>query len=198
MAFGQHLGTNQEIQPSVGKILQDGQQTLSARSSIPVQSIICGDQKIIDYLCYDPETDRYLVLNAYIWMDCASRFINGAWIELGHYNSFTVGYSLREALRWGIPDQIFTDWGKAEGSKHIQHILSSINEITQPGTWSDFSNNYCIEHKKAQPLKPWKKPVESIMNQIDLLLEKQFLPGYRKRQVDAWENKQIQQKLQID
>ena len=166
--------------------------------AVPVQSIICGDQKIFDYEIYDPETDSIIIPNGYLWMDCASRFINGAWIELGHYNSFTVGYSLREALRYGVPEEIFTDWGKPEGSNHISHIRKSIQELCYTGDYSDFTDKYYLSHKKAQPMKPWQKPIENIMNQIDLILKEHFPPGYRKRQADAWTNKEVQKKLKSE
>ena len=166
--------------------------------AVPVQSVICGDQKIFDYLVYEPETDRIMVLNAYLWMDCASRFVNGAWVELGHYNSYTVGYSLREALRYGIPEEIFTDWGMPEGSNHIAHIRRSIQELSYTGNYSDFADKYYLDHRKAQPCKPWQKPIENIMNQIDILMKRHFAPGYRKRAGDTWENKEIQKKLKSE
>lgn len=164
-------------------------------SAVPVQSIICGDQKIFDYEVYDPATGTIIIPNAYLWMDCSSRFINGVWIELGHYNSFTVGHSLREALRYGVPDEIFTDWGKPEGSDHIVHIRETAGRIAYTGDYNAFSDKYYLSHKKAQAEKPWQKPIENIMNQVDIILKGHFPPGYRKRQADAWENKVMQRRL---
>jgi hypothetical protein len=65
-------------------------------TAVPVQSVLCGDQKIFDYVVKDDVTGELIIANGYLWMDCASRNINGAWVELGHYNSFTVGNALRE------------------------------------------------------------------------------------------------------
>lgn len=166
--------------------------------AVPVQSIICGDQKIFDYEIYDPESDQIIITNGYIWMDCASRAINGIWIELGPYNSFTVGHSLREALRFGIPEDIFTDWGKPEGSAHITHIRNSIQNLCNTGDYSAFQNKYYLNHKKARVQTPWQKPIENIMNQMDLLLKEHFPPGYRKRSTEAWANNEIQKKLRSD
>jgi len=163
--------------------------------SVPAQSVICGDQKIFDYEVYDPETDTIITPNGYFWMDCASRMINGVWIELGPYNSFTVGHSLREALRYGIPDEIFTDWGKPEGANHITHIRESIRQFCYTGDYNTFADKYYIDHKRAQPQKPWQKPIENIMNQIDLIMKEHFPPGYRKRNHDAWKNNEIQKTL---
>ena len=98
-----------------------------------MQSVLCGDQKIFDYTIYDPQVDEVINPNGYLWMDCSSRMINGVWLEFGHYNSYTVGHSLRGALDWGNPDEIYTDWGKPEGSKHISSILAALNGHSTAG-----------------------------------------------------------------
>lgn len=166
-------------------------------TAIPVQSVTCGDQKIIDRYIYDPVIDDVIVPNAYLWMDCASRAITGCWIELGHYNSFTVGCSLREELRWGINDEIYTDWGKPEGSKHIQHILQSLNGHSLTADFSSMEEKYdtCdddIFHHKAPAGKPWVKPIENIMNIVETRLDAKDMRGYRKKLADPWENKEAQ------
>jgi hypothetical protein len=166
-------------------------------TAVPVQSVLCGDQKIFDYMVYDPEIDEIIIPNGYLWMDCSSRMINGAWVELGHYNSYTVGNSLREALRFGIPDEIFTDWGKPEGSKHISNILKGLNGHSTTGDFMAMAEKYAalddnVRHRKAEPGKPWQKPIENIMNLIEGRLVAKNLPGYRKRMADAWVNKETQ------
>lgn len=169
-------------------------------TAVPVQSVICGDQKIFDYVTYDPETDALIKPEGYFWMDCSSRMITGAWIELSHYNQYTVGNSLREALRWGMPDEIFTDWGKPEGSRHITHIRAGLSGYSNTDDYLAMRDKYGdisddVGHKKAQPGKPWAKPIENIMNIFDTRLKAKNLPGYRKRNADAWENKEVQELL---
>lgn len=171
-------------------------------TAIPVQSVLCGDQKIFDYVTWNPETDEPVLPEGYFWMDCASRMITGFSPELGHYNQFTVGNSLREALRYGIPDEIYTDWGKPEGAKHITHIRQGLSGLSATGDFIAMSDKYgdvtddTVEHRKAQPGKPWMKPIENIMNLIEMRLRAKNLPGYRKREKeDAWMNKETQDLL---
>ena len=171
-------------------------------TAVPVQSVICGDQKIFDYVTYDPETDSIIKPEGYFWMDCSSRMINGAWIELSHYNQYTVGNSLREALRWGNPDEIFTDWGKPEGAKHITHIRAGLSGYSSADDFLAMQEKFGdipldeVAHRKAQAGKPWAKPIENIMNIFDIRLRAKNLPGYRKRDAsDPWRNKEQQELL---
>ena len=173
-------------------------------TAVPVQSVLCGDQKIFDYEVYDRELARVIIPNGYFWMDCSSRTITGVWIEMGHYNSYTVGNALREAMRYGIPDEIFTDWGKPEGAKHISNILSSLSGHAQTGDFLAMAERFAdlscddVEHRKAQPGKPWMKPIENIMNILDTMMDARFIGGFRKRNNDAWVNKQVQAMLKRD
>lgn len=173
-------------------------------TAVPVQSVLCGDQKIFDYEVYDPALGRILIPNGYFWMDCSSRMVNGVWLEMGHYNSHTVGNALREALSFGIPDEIFTDWGKPEGSKHISGILERLSGHAQTGDFSNMGERFNdmtaddVEHRKAQPGKPWMKPIENIMNILDTMMDARFVGGFRKRNNDAWVNKVVQGQLKRD
>ena len=169
---------------------------------VPVQSVICGDQKIFDYITWDPETETTIKPEGYFWMDCSSRMINGAWIELSHYNQYTVGNSLREALCWGNPDEIYTDWGKPEGSKHITHIRHGLSGYSSTDDFLAMQDKFGdipldeVAHRKAQAGKPWAKPIENIMNIFDTRLKAKNLPGYRKRDPnDPWKNKEQQELL---
>ncbi|WP_457571285.1 DNA-binding protein [Desulfovulcanus sp.] len=181
----------------IGFELQHVPKIIRSWLSVPVQTVICGDQKIFDYKCFDPATNEFIITNGYLWMDCSSRFINGFWIELGPYNSNTVGYSLREAVSYGLPEEVFTDWGKPEGSKHVAHILRGLGNFgCMTGDFAEMYSKYGnLDHRKAQPGKPWLKPIENIMNLVDRLLKDRFTPGYRKRDNDAWKNKEIQKRL---
>ena len=197
--------------------------------SLPVMTVLCGDQHIFDYKVFDMETGETMTPECYIWMDCTSRYWAGVWPEMGHYNSFTVGHSLREALRWGLPDEIFTDWGKPEGSKHIAQMLSGLSGYSVCGGAGDWKLKYWeigevesgkseggngnadgrgsgiigdrmvgssttlrgeISHRKAQAGVPWNKPIENQMNILERELANRFTPGYRKRDADAWINKE--------
>lgn len=173
-------------------------------TAVPVQSVLCGDQKIFDYEVHDAALGQIILPNGYFWMDCSSRMITGVWLELGHYNSYTVGNALREALRYGIPDEIFTDWGRPEGAKHISNILSSLSGHTQTGDFQSMAERFGdmpyedVEHRRARPGVPWQKPIENIMNILDTMMDARFIGGYRKRNNDAWVNKQIQASLKRD
>ncbi len=173
-------------------------------TAVLVQSVLCGDQKIFDYEVYDPALSRIIIPNGYFWMDCSSRMVSGVWLEMGHYNSHTVGNALREALRFGIPDEIFTDWGKPEGSKHIAGILKRLSGHVQTGDYAAMAERFGdmtsddMEHRKAQPGKPWMKPIENIMNILDTMMEARFVGGFRKRNNDAWVNKITQHMLKRD
>lgn len=188
--------------------------------SLPVMTVLCGDQHIFDYKVFDMETGEAMTPECYIWMDCTSRYWAGVWPEMSHYNSFTVGHSLREALRWGIPDEIFTDWGKPEGSKHVAQILSGLSgyavcggaldwklkygEISEAGNGdgrgsgiigdrmvgSSTTQHGDVAHRRAQAGVPWNKPIENQMNILERELANRFTPGYRKRDADAWINKE--------
>ena len=173
-------------------------------TAVPVQSVLCGDQKIFDYEVYDSALGQVIIPNGYFWMDCSSRMVTGVWLEMGHYNSYTVGNALREALRYGNPDEIFTDWGKPEGAKHVGNILSSLSGHTQTGDFQLMAERFAdmtsddVEHRKAQPGKPWMKPIENIMNILDTMMDARFIGGFRKRNNDAWVNKQVQAMLKRD
>ncbi|NLW34882.1 MAG: transposase, partial [Syntrophorhabdus aromaticivorans] len=174
-------------------------------TAIPVQSVLCGDQKIFDYEVYDPVLERIIVPNGYLWMDCASRMITGCWVELGHYNSNTVCASAREAFRYGYPDEFFTDNGKPELSRQFTHMRHALSGVSVAGDYMAMAEKYgdmydCleVEHRKAPVKKPWTKPIENVMNIFDRLLAEEFLGGYRKRNNDAWVNEVNRQRLMRD
>ena len=161
----------------------------------PVYTVLCGDQKVSDYLVYDPQQDQTYVMNFYLWMDCTSRAYTGLWPSFGPYNKYTCGYSLREACRILTPQKIFTDWGKPEHSKYVDSLVKNLQDANMSvGSWKDFMEEYGglddVERKNAQAGKPWIKPIENHMNIIERELKDRFIAGYRKRENDAWINKQ--------
>jgi hypothetical protein len=160
---------------------------------VPVQTVLCGDQHIFDYVVYDPAIDEVFTPECYLWMDCTSRHWPGLWPEMGHYNKFTVGYALREACRYGLPDEVYTDWGKPEISGYTAQVVSRLSGMVKTGSWADFQMRYGVKATQAQAGKPWQKPIENQMNIFEKMLADCHLAGYRKRDTDAWINKTRQQ-----
>lgn len=165
---------------------------------VPAYAVVCGDQNVLDYLVIDESTGEVLTMNLYLWMDCTSRAWTGMWPAFGNYNSYTVGASLREALRLGLPDSIFTDWGKPEISKNGKAIRDRLAIHCGVGGWDDFGRQYgsigdeLIEHRKAPAGVPWAKPIENQMNILKRALLDRDVPGFRQRLHGEWENDQRQ------
>ncbi|MCP4112535.1 MAG: hypothetical protein GY749_44585 [Desulfobacteraceae bacterium] len=163
-------------------------------------TVLCGDQKVSDYLVFEPETNQVYSMNYYLFIDCTSRYWAGMWPSFGPYNQYTYGGALREACRIGIPDQIYTDWGKPEESRYADDIrrrLETANIAT--GSWNGYREQFSsydeVEKIKPKPGYPWPKPIENHMNLFERGLKDRFIGGYRKRDGDAWVNKQRQLKL---
>ncbi|MGD9504538.1 MAG: hypothetical protein AB7W37_06485, partial [Syntrophobacteraceae bacterium] len=120
---------------------------LRAWLKVPVMTVLCGDQHIFDYQVFDPamgENGGVMTPECYVWMDCTSRFWAGVWPEFGHYNSFTLGASLREGCRFGLPDEIFTDWGKPENSKYVAQLVEGLSGYSTCGGVGDYRGKYSI------------------------------------------------------
>lgn len=168
---------------------------------VPAYSVLCGDQNVLDYLVVDEISGEILTMNLYLWMDCTSRAWVGMWPAFGPYNSHTVGYSLREALRLGIPDSIFTDWGKPEISKQGKLMRDRLALHCGVGDWDDFGRQYgvigdeLIAHRKAPAGVPWAKPIENQMNVLKRDLLDLEVPGFQQRLAGEWENDQRQAEL---
>lgn len=220
---------------------------------VPVMTVLCGDQHIFDYQVFDPATGDVFTPECYVWMDCTSRMWPGVWPEFGHYNSFTAGHALREACRYGIPDEVFTDWGKPENSKHMSQLVKGLSGFASIGSPIEYRGKYesldgeggpqplsslgspasagveakgssisdagnaggrmiraggkeiflpagspsgdDVRHRRARPGVPWLKPIENQMNVLERELADRFLTGYRKRDADAWVNKQRMKEL---
>lgn len=168
---------------------------------VPTYSVVCGDQNVLDYVVVDESTGELLTMNLYLWMDCTSRAWTGMWPAFGSYNSYTVGASLREALRLGLPDSIFTDWGKPEISKQGKAMRDRLAIHCGVGDWEDFGRQFgaigdeLIEHRKAPAGVPWAKPIENQMNILKRALLDRDVPGFRQRLSGEWENDQRQEEL---
>lgn len=90
--------------------------------------MICGDQIVFDFDAVGP-AGEVVNPNAYVWIDMGSGAIIGIDIVLGKYNRLSVGNSLKMALRFGIPDAIYTDNGKPELSEYIAGVRSQLGGI---------------------------------------------------------------------
>jgi hypothetical protein len=173
--------------------------------SVPVYSVLCGDQNIPDYQVFDPSTGEIYTPELYLWMDCTSRAWVGLWPAWGHYSRYTVGYSLREACRMGIPDEIFTDWGKPETSHYSRQIVDGLNGHCGAGDWSEYAGRFAAmdavgdedraeggaptTHRKTTRVGiPWQKPIEPQMAVLKREYLNRFTPGFRQRHPGAWEN----------
>lgn len=163
--------------------------------SVPVYSVLCGDQHISDYQIYEPETGQCYTMQFYLWLDCSSRYWAGMWPSFGPYNRYTYGYSLREAVKIAKPQSVYTDWGAPEESKYSTQLLADLsNAGISTGSWDDYRQKYSpidsVEKSKARALHPWDKPIENHMNIFEQMFKDRFIGGYRKRDADAWINKQ--------
>jgi hypothetical protein len=179
----------------------------------PVYTVLCGDQNIPDYQAedalgcqvFEESTGEIFTPELYLWMDCTSRAWTGLWPAWGHYDKYTVGYSLREACRIATPDEIFTDWGKPELSRYMGQLVSGLNGQVAVGDWDDYAARYAgigadpddrVTHRKTTRVGiPWQKPIENQMNVLKRGLLNRFTPGFRQRLPGEWENEARQKEL---
>lgn len=124
--------------------------------------MICGDQIVFDFDAVGP-AGEVVNPNAYVWIDMGSGAIIGIDIVLGKYNRLSVGNSLKMALRFGIPDAIYTDNGKPELSEYITGVRSQLGGI-KFRDFDDLAPN--LLHKKAKVRNSRAKPIENIFNHV--------------------------------
>jgi len=124
--------------------------------------MICGDQIVFDFDAVGP-AGEVVNPNAYVWIDMGSGAIIGIDIVLGKYNRLSVGNSLKMALRFGIPDAIYTDNGKPELSEYITGVRSQLSGI-KFRDFDDLAPN--LLHKKAKVRNSRAKPIENIFNHV--------------------------------
>ena len=123
-------------------------------------------------------------LELFCWLDVRTQL---AWASIAyqHYNRYTVGHSLLNAIKWGIPSFIYTDWGKPEKSKYI---TSLIDQVIGLGITVEE-----IHHITAQGRHPQAKPIEGWFGNLDRAFKNARIPGYCKRLTDSRES-ELQQK----
>lgn len=148
-----------------------------------VMECLVGDQHKADYFAIDGNGD-VVTLELFCWLDFRTQL---AWpaIAYKHYNRYTVGQALINAVRWGMPSVAYTDWGKPEESKYTTLLLE---QLTGLGVKAEG-----IRHTHAKVRHPQAKPIESWFGWLDRNLRNAEIPGYCKRLKDSREN-EIQQK----
>ncbi len=144
---------------------------------------LVGDQHKADYYCFDWNGD-VATLELFCWLDFRTQMIWGA-VSYQHYNRYTVGQSLLNAVKWGLPSQVYTDWGKPEESNYVSLL---IEQLTGLGVRAKG-----IRHTRAKVRHPQAKPIESFFGRLDRNLRNDGIPGYCKRLRDERES-ELQQK----
>lgn len=143
-----------------------------------------GDQHKADYCCVDDE-NNLMTLELFCWMDMRSRLVFPAFSR-AHYNKYTVGRSLCYAMELGIPEKIYTDWGKPERSNYLASLRASVAGVTSE---DDIGG---IGHKKAMVKRSRSKPIENYFRQMDQIWLNRRIPGYAKRLSDPAKNENMQ------
>lgn len=150
-----------------------------------VMECLIGDQHKADYYCFDYNGD-VATLELFCWLDFRTQMAWGA-ISYRHYNRYTVGQALINAVGWGLPSQVYTDWGKPEESNYVTSLLE---QITGLGIKTD-----AIRHTRAKVRHPQAKPIEAWFGWLDRNLRNDGMPGYCKRLRDGRENEMQQKDL---
>ena len=145
--------------------------------------VLIGDQHKADYYAID-SSGKVATLEFFCWMDFRTQMVWGA-IAYKHYNRYTVGMALTNAVRWGLPSTVYTDLGKPEESKYITQL---IDQLTGLGIKTE-----SIHHIKAEGRHPQAKPIEGFFGILDRRLKNAQIPGYCKRLKDPRES-ELQQK----
>lgn len=163
-------------------------------TNVNVYDILIGDQHIFDYIVLDDDGEP-IRPQMYAWVDAKSRFFSGIWPVLGDYDQYAVGFSLREACRYGLPMTLYNDWGKPENSKYIDLLRRQLS-----GKTAFYSSYEDIEHilpqMNAKPRNAQAKAIESYFwHTFERPLSQLNLPGYARRNVDEKRNDFIQESL---
>ncbi|MDR2528593.1 MAG: Mu transposase C-terminal domain-containing protein [Synergistaceae bacterium] len=154
---------------------------------------LCGDQHIFDYTVFDDD-GAPIRPQMFAWVDMRSRYFSGVWPVLGDYDQYAVGFALREACRWGIPDTLYTDWGKPERSGYVARLREQLGGYA---LFAQKESDNEVEHVKAKPRNAQAKPIESYFKHaVEGALLQKGLPGYsRQDKQDEKRNEAIQRKL---
>ena len=165
-------------------------------SKLKVYEILVGDQHIFDHTVL-LDSGVPIRPQMFAWADFRSRYFSGVWPVLGNYDQYAVGFALREACRWGIPESLYTDWGRPERSQYVARIRRQLDghavlkEADFPGLGPE------LEHHKAKPRNAQAKPIESwFYHAVEDPMKQMGLPGYsRQDKKDEQVNEEIQRRL---
>lgn len=146
---------------------------------------LIGDQHKADYNCLD-YNGNLATLELFVWLDFRSQMAFGA-VAYKHYNKYTVGQALLNAVRCGIPAQVYTDWGKPEESDYVNQLVAQLSSL---GVHAKE-----IKRTRAKVRHPQAKPIEAWFGRLDKKLKNKQIPGYCKRLSDSRENELQQAKL---
>ncbi|MDY7037335.1 MAG: Mu transposase C-terminal domain-containing protein, partial [Thermodesulfobacteriota bacterium] len=148
----------------------------------PMECLV-GDQHKADYFCIDYNGD-VATLELFCWLDFRTQLVWGA-VAYKHYNRYTVGQALINAVKWGLPGIVYTDWGKPEESDYMTLL---IEQLTGIGVTAQN-----VRHVNARVRNAQAKPIEGWFGWLDRNLRNAQIPGYCKRLKDSREN-ELQQK----
>ncbi len=151
-------------------------------SALPAGHTYVGDQHLLDYQCVLPDTGEIINLQLYVWMDAATTYWTGIAASYGPYTQYTVGLSLLDACRLHVPTALLNDNGRQERSAYVDELWARLAPQFEVGD----SRHYTTPHL------PPVKPIEAQMSVLTKFLNQEGLPGYRKRDADAFENQQRQ------
>ena len=161
-----------------------------------VYEVLCGDQHIFDYTVFDDDGE-YIRPQMFAWVDQRSRYFSGIWPVMGNYDQYAVGLALREACRWGIPESLYTDWGRPERSNYVAYLRKQLSGYT---VFGQMDSEDIMPHKKAKPRNAQAKPIESyFFHAFEKALLQKNLPGYsRQDKQDERRNEYLQARLRED
>ena len=163
-------------------------------TNVGVYDILIGDQHIFDYIVFDDDGEPFRP-EMFAWVDAKSRYFSGIWPVMGHYDKYAVGFALREACRYGLPKELYNDWGKPECSKYVTHLRRQLSGKTvfKQG-YEDFGD--ILEQTRAKPRNAQAKAIESYFyHTVENPLKQLGIPGYARRDNDDKKNEHIQGEL---
>jgi hypothetical protein len=160
-----------------------------------VYEVLVGDQHIFDYTVLD-DTGQPIRPQMFAWADLRSRYFSGVWPVMGDYDQYAVGFALREACRWGIPESLYTDWGRPERSTYVASLRKQLSGFAVFKDIGDLGDAI-MPHRKAKPRNAQAKPIESwFFHALESPLKQRNLPGYsRQDKLDEKRNEFIQKRL---
>jgi hypothetical protein len=163
-------------------------------SAYKVYEVLVGDQHIFDYTVFDDDGEP-IRPQMFAWADFRSRYFSGLWPVMGNYDQYAVGFALREACRWGIPETLYTDWGRPERSNYVAQLRKQLSGYAAFRNLDEDSE--IMAHHKAKPRNAQAKPIESwFFHALEGPLMQKDLPGYsRQDKQDEQRNEFIQARL---